>query len=139
MAEEAVVITFHDRTKEAQEAARKAARGAMQRIFTEAVLPAAQAGAHVLTGKNRASLRVRVRYTEQGVQGMIFSTSGYGGFQEHGFHHKGGGEVPAEPYIWPAYQAANEALKAAVKEAMSQASGPDTRPTMDLPLHQVEE
>jgi hypothetical protein len=50
------------------------------------------------SGTNRRSIESEVLPVDRGVQGEMFTTSGYGGFLETGTRF-----MRAQPYIWPAF------------------------------------
>jgi hypothetical protein len=84
-----------------QEAAQKEASDAIfaaEREQMEKAKLDAKAMSPKLTGKNAASIGVRLRRVQNGmVRGMIFTESGYGGYIE-----RGTAKIPARPYIYPA-------------------------------------
>lgn len=51
------------------------------------------------TGTNRRSIESETVEVPQGVQGSMFTTSGYGGWLEAGTRY-----MAAQPYIWPAFR-----------------------------------
>ena len=51
------------------------------------------------TGTNRRSIDSEVELVPKGVQGTMFTTSGYGGWLEIGTRL-----MRAQPYIWPAFR-----------------------------------
>ena len=111
-----VQVTFNDRTPQAKHAIGDAIFAALKSHFQGTVLPLAQAGSPVRTGRNRASLIARAFFGASKHRGspmaQIFSTSGYGGILE--LH---------TPYVWPAFQQSLSLLKLEIKTAIKNASG----------------
>ena len=50
------------------------------------------------TGNNMRS----IKYEAEGLSGAIYSTSGYGGYLETGYHTKSGRHISGRPYFKPA-------------------------------------
>src|ERR1035437_418336 len=65
-------------------------------------------------GENRDTIDAHVRRDKKGVRASVTTKSGYGGFLELGTKN-----MPAEPYLWPAFEQNIQRLPDAVKEALT--------------------
>lgn len=80
------------KTKEVQNKVNKATEKAIKNTVVDIANDAIK-GSPVLTGNNRRS----IMFEAKGPEGVIYSTSGYGGFLETGT-----ATMPAQPYFKPA-------------------------------------
>ena len=71
-------------------------------------------------GENRDTISGRARLDKKGVKAFVTTKSGYGGFLELGTKN-----MPAEPYIWPAFEQNIQRLPAAIQDALSTMTGKD--------------
>lgn len=80
------------KTKEVQDKVNKATEKAIKNIVVDIANDAIK-GSPVLTGNNRRS----IMFEAKGLEGIIYSTSGYGGYLETGT-----ATMAAQPYFKPA-------------------------------------
>jgi hypothetical protein len=98
---EIVKIRFDFATNIRIDAVDKAVKAAAEATMVDVIVDIHHdtiSGSPWLTGNNARSIASEV----QGLQGQVFSTSGYGGFLETGHFTKSGSFVAARPYFKPA-------------------------------------
>ena len=93
------------KTKEVKNKVNKATEKAIKDVVVDIANDAIR-GSPYLTGNNRRS----IKYEAKGLEGAIYSTSGYGGFLETGTV-----KMPAQPYFKPALDKNIHKLPAGIK------------------------
>lgn len=97
------------KTKEVQDKVNKATEKALRGVVVDIANDTIK-GSPVLTGNNRRS----IRFEAKGLEGAIYSTSGYGGFLETGTVRR-----PATPYFKPALDRNIHKLPQGIKAHLS--------------------
>ena len=98
-------VILNLKTKEVQRKVNKATEKAIRDVVVDIANDAIK-GSPVDTGNNRRS----IRFEAKGIEGAVFSTSGYGGFLETGTV-----KMAAQPYFKPALDRNAHKLPAGIK------------------------
>jgi len=98
-------VVVNLKTKEVQDKVNKATEKALKDVVTDIANDAIK-GSPVDTGNNRRS----IMFEAKGLEGAIYSTSGYGGYLETGTV-----KMPARPYFKPALDRNIHKLPAGIK------------------------
>lgn len=99
-------VKLNLKVKEVQEATREATEKGLKDIIVDIARDAIK-DSPKLTGNNMRS----IRYEAEGLEGSVYSTSGYGGYLETGTV-----KMPARPYMKPALDRNIRKLPERIKE-----------------------
>lgn len=107
-------VKLNLRTAEAKAEMSEATFETVQEVFELDIKAAAKEGTPVLTGTNKRSIDTEVTQYPGGVQAQLFTQSGYGGFLEIGTRN-----MPARPYLQPAFDEGIATIPEKLKEKLS--------------------
>jgi len=107
-------VKLNLRIADAKEEMRVATFEAVQEVFELDIKAAAKEGSPVLTGTNKRSIDTEVTEYPAGIQGQLFTQSGYGGYLEIGTS-----KMPARPYLQPAFDEGVASIAEKVKEKLN--------------------
>ncbi len=98
-------VIMNLKTKEVRDKVNKATEKAIKDVVVDIANDAIK-GSPVDTGNNRRS----IKYEAKGLEGVVYSTSGYGGYLETGTV-----KMPAQPYFKPALDKNMHKLPAGIR------------------------